>query len=85
MSQEQLQAFIDALKSDSELVQKVQGASSHEAIAKIAKDAGFEISADHVIEKHAISAEELESVSGGRNSLVGTCGGWTGCPFTVKC
>ena len=51
MSQEQLQAFIDALKSESELVQKVQGASSHEAIAKIAKDAGFEISADHVIEK----------------------------------
>ena len=38
MSEENLNAFINALKSDSSLAQKVRGASSHAAIAKIATD-----------------------------------------------
>ena len=86
MSEENLNAFINALKSDSSLVEKVRRANSHAAIAKIATDEGFAISEQHVIAKHDISAEELEAVSGAGNpSLVGTCGGWTGCPFTMKC
>ena len=86
MSEKNLNAFINALKSDSSLVEKVRRANSHAAIAKIATDEGFAISEQHVIAKHDISAEELEAVSGAGNpSLVGTCGGWTGCPFTMKC
>ena len=86
MSEENLNAFINALKSDSSLVENVRRANSHAAIAKIATDEGFAISEQNVIAKHDISAEELEAVSGAGNpSLVGTCGGWTGCPFTMKC
>lgn len=85
MSTENLNAFVKALASDTALAEKVRSASSHAAIAKIATDAGFEISADHVIAKHNISAQELEAISGGTNTYDGTCGGWTGCPITMCC
>ena len=71
MSEENLKAFINALKGDSSLIEKVRNANSHAAIAKIATDEGFAITEDHVIAKHDISAEELEAVSGAGNSLTG--------------
>ena len=73
------------LQSDSALADKVRCANSHAEIAKIATDEGFEITEEHVIAKHELSEAELEAVNGGRNTVAGTCGGWTGCPFTVKC
>ena len=85
VSEKQLSAFIKMLQSDSALAEKVRCASSHAAIAEIATDEGFEITEDHVIAKHELSEAELEAVSGGTNTVAGTCGGWTGCPFTVKC
>ena len=85
MSETQLNAFIKMLQSDSALAEKVRCASSHAAIAEIATDEGFEITEEHVIAKHELSEAELEAVSGGTNTVAGTCGGWTGCPFTVKC
>ena len=56
------------LQSDSALADKVRGASSHAAIAKIATDEGFEITEEHVIAKHELSEAELEAVSGGTNA-----------------
>ena len=85
MSEKQLNAFIKLLQNDSALADKVRNANSHAAIAKVASDEGFDITEEHVIAKHELSAEELEAVSGGTNTVAGTCGGWTGCPFTIKC
>ena len=73
------------LQSDGVLAEKVRCASSHAAIAEIATNEGFEITEDHVIAKHELNEAELEAVSGGTNTVAGTCRGWTGCPFTVKC
>jgi predicted ribosomally synthesized peptide with nif11-like leader len=46
MSQEQLNAFLEATKTDAGLQQKLQGVTEPDAVAAIAKEAGFSISAE---------------------------------------
>ena len=63
MSEEQLKAFLEKLKTDTSLQEKLKAAADVDAALAIAKDAGFSISADVV--RTEISEEELEGVAGG--------------------
>ena len=65
MSEDQLQAFVAALKSSTELQSKVKSAASVDDVLAIAKDAGFAIQAEELRLIQQISDEELESVAGG--------------------
>ena len=70
MSEEQLKAFLEKVKVDSSLQQKLRAAADPEAVVAIAKEAGFTIFADS-LEKfeseisEELSLQELESVAGG--------------------
>ncbi len=63
MSEEQLKAFLEKVKADTSLQEKLKAAADIDAALAIAKDAGFSISADVV--RTEISEEELEDVAGG--------------------
>ena len=64
MSEEQLKAFLEAVKSDAELQGKLKAAADADAVVAIAKAAGFVISADELKKSQAkISDEELEGVA----------------------
>ena len=63
MSEEQLKAFLEKVKADTSLQEKLKAAADTDAVLAIAKDAGFSISADVV--RTEISEEELEDVAGG--------------------
>ena len=66
MSEEQLKAFMEAVKADAELQEKLNAAADADAVVAIAKAAGFVISAEELREVQAeISEEELEGVAGG--------------------
>ena len=66
MSGEQLKAFLEKVKGDASLQEKLQGASDANSIAAIAKEAGFSISADDLTKAQSeLSEEELEGVAGG--------------------
>ena len=66
MSEEQLRAFMEAVKADAGLQQKLNAAADADAVVAIAKAAGFVISAEELREVQAeISEEELEGVAGG--------------------
>jgi len=71
MSEEQLKAFLEKAKADTNLQQQLKAAEDSDAVASIAKEAGFMISADDFKNLQSeISEEELEAVAGGH--------GWTG-------
>ena len=70
MSEEQLKAFLEKVKGDTTLQEKLQGASDANSIAAITKEAGFSISADDLKNAQSdlileLSDEELEGVTGG--------------------
>ena len=66
MSEEQLKAFIEKVKGDTSLQEKLKAAADADAVAAIAKEAGFSISADDLAKaKSELSEEELEGVAGG--------------------
>jgi predicted ribosomally synthesized peptide with nif11-like leader len=72
MSEEQLKAFLEKVKGDTSLQEKLKAAAAPEAAADsdavlaIAKEAGFSISADDLKNAQSeISEEELEGVAGG--------------------
>ena len=66
MSEEQLKAFMEKVKGDTSLQEKLKAAANPDAIAAIAKEAGFSISADDLKKAQSeISEEELEGVAGG--------------------
>ena len=48
MSEEQLKAFLEAVKADAELQEKLKAAKDVEAVVEIAKAAGFVISAEEL-------------------------------------
>ena len=74
MSEEQLKAFLEKVKADTSLQEKLKAAGDANAVAAIAKDAGFSISADDLKNVQSeISEEELENVAGGVGG-----GGWNG-------
>ena len=65
MSEEQLKAFLEKVKSDTNLQEKLKAADDAEAVAEIAKEAGFSISVDDLTTTIELSEEELEGVAGG--------------------
>ena len=68
MSEEQLKAFLEKVKGDTSLQDKLKAASDVDAVVAIAKEAGFSISADDLKKAQSeISEEELEVVAGGKD------------------
>ncbi len=70
MSEEQLKAFLEAVKADAGLQEKLKGAADLDAALALAKEAGFEVSKADWLKYQAgqileLSDEELEGVSGG--------------------
>ena len=90
MSEEQLKAFLDAVKADAGLQEKLKAATDADAVLAIAKAAGFMISA-YALKKAQTEAseEELEGVAGGNGQLntcyhgtgKGTACSWGACDF----
>ena len=68
MSEEQLKAFLEKVRDDTSLVEKLKAAADANAVTAIAKEAGFMISADDLAKAQSeeLSEEELEAVAGGR-------------------
>tara|TARA_B100001063_G_scaffold21860_1_gene16723 strand:- start:445 stop:702 length:258 start_codon:yes stop_codon:yes gene_type:complete len=62
MSEEQLKAFLEKVKADSNLQEKLKAAKSPEDVVGIAKEYGHEITADKLSK---LSEAELEGVAGG--------------------
>ena len=66
MSEEQLKAFLEKVKADTSLQEKLKAAADSDAVLAIAKDTGFSISADELKNAQTeISDEELEGLAGG--------------------
>ena len=81
MSEEQLKAFLEKVKGDTTLQEKLKAAGSNEAALKIAKDAGFAITAEDIQSMQSATVElsdaELEGAAGGWRRT-GICGGGGG-------
>ena len=72
MSEEQLKAFIEKVKADTSLQEKLKAAADSDAVLAIAKEAGFSVSVDDL--KNAQSEVldgELEGAAGG--SIIPVC------------
>ena len=69
MQEEQLKAFLEKVKGDTGLQERLEGAASPEAGIEIAKDAGFSITAEDIQSMQSatvdVSDEELEGAAGG--------------------
>ena len=66
MSEEQLKAFLEKVKGDTSLQEKLKGAADNDAVVAIAKGAGFSISSDDISKAQSIlSEDELEGLAGG--------------------
>ena len=69
MSEEQFNSFLEKVKSDTSLQEKLKAAGSNEAAIEIAKEAGFSITAEDMQSMQSatveLSDEELE-IAGGR-------------------
>ena len=64
MSEEQLKAFLEKVKADTSLQEKLKAAADNDAVVAIAKAAGFSISADDINKSPAdMTAAELEGVA----------------------
>ncbi|WP_080502879.1 Nif11-like leader peptide family natural product precursor [Prochlorococcus marinus] len=86
MSEEQLKAFLEKVKADTSLQEKLKAAADSDAVLVIAKDAGFSISADDLKNAQSeISEEELESVAGGAGVTEATIDAGGGCTFNPCC
>ena len=62
MSKEQLKAFLEKVKGDSNLQEKLKAAKSPEDVVGIAKEHGHDFSLEHFNE---LNEKELEGISGG--------------------
>ena len=69
MSEEQLNAFLEKVKSDAELQEKLKASADANAVVAIAKEAGFSITAEDIQSMQSstteLSDEELEEAAGG--------------------
>ncbi len=66
MSDEQLKAFLEAVKADAGLQEQLKAAADVDAVVAIAKAAGFAISVEELKNaQQEVSEEELEGVAGG--------------------
>ena len=98
MSEDQLKAFLEKVKGDTSLQEKLKAASDADAVVSIAKEEGFSISIDDIkaqlleLSDEAgdveLSDEELEGVAGGvcvdrlKVSDVDWLALFGGCPMT---
>ena len=74
MSEDQLKAFLEKIKGDPSLQEKLEAAADSDAVLAIAKEAGFSISADDLKKAQAeVSDEELEGAAGGVETVVNVC------------
>ena len=74
MSEEQLKAFLEALKADAGLQEQLKTAADADAVVAIAKAAGFVISTGELARAQAeISEEELELIAGGSSNNNNPC------------
>ena len=62
MSEEQLKAFLAKAKDDQSIQDKLKAAKSPEEVVGIAKEYGYEFTADNI---NQLTEEELESAAGG--------------------
>ena len=68
MSEEQLKSFLEKVKADTSLQEKLKAAADADAALAIAKEAGFAITAEDIQSMQSstdLSDKELESVAGG--------------------
>ena len=66
MSEEQLKAFMEAVKADAGLQEKLNAAADADAVVAIAKAAGFVIFAEELQRSQAeVSEMDLEGIAGG--------------------
>ena len=89
MSEEQLKAFLETVKADTSLPEKLKAAASPEAtieIAKIAKEAGFAITAEDIQSMQSATVElsdaELEDAAGGGRRCSAD---WSGVTQACRC
>ena len=67
MSKEQLMGFLEKVKGDTSLQEKLKAAASPEAALEIAQEAGFSITSEDIQSTAELSDEELKVVAGGRD------------------
>ena len=68
MSEEQLKSFLEKVKTDTSLQEKLKAATEFDAALAIAKEAGFAVTADDIQSIQSatdLSDDELEDVAGG--------------------
>jgi predicted ribosomally synthesized peptide with nif11-like leader len=66
MSEEQLKAFLEAVKADATLQERLKAATGPDIVVAMAKEAGFVISPEDIKRaKVELTEEELEGVAGG--------------------
>ena len=74
MSEEQLKTFLEKVKGDTSLQEKLKAAASPEAAIEIAKAEGFSITPADIQSMQSatvdLSDEELEDVAGGKVRLL---------------
>ena len=70
MSEEQLKAFIEKVKGDTTLQEKLKVAADADAALAIANEAGFAITAEDIPSSTDLSDEELEAINGGTLATV---------------
>jgi predicted ribosomally synthesized peptide with nif11-like leader len=76
MSDEELKAFLEAVKTDAGLQEKLKAAADRDTVVEIAKAAGFVIKVEELRRAQAeISDEELQGVAGGITTPADTCRG----------
>lgn len=78
MSEEQLSAFLAALRADTGLQERLKGAADLDAALAIAKEAGFDVSKADWLKYQAkqtlaLSDEELEAIAGGDDTTPTLC------------
>ena len=60
MTEEQLKAFIEKVKGDTSLQEKLKAAADADAVAAIAQEAGFNVSAETIVKAQSTYMELAE-------------------------
>jgi predicted ribosomally synthesized peptide with nif11-like leader len=78
MSEEQLKAFLEAVKADAGLQEKLNAAADADAVVAIAKEVGFMISADELQRAQVVGEELTELTDEELEGVAGGLAGWGG-------
>ena len=87
MSEEQLKAFLEKVKGDINLQEKLKAATNNDAVVAIAKVAGFSITTEDLnSHRQNLTDDELEGAAGGAAPLwTWTCCRPTACGTAACC